>query len=97
VDAGWYVRARVCEQQVMSMPAVLHAHWKAADARTAVALANWTEDERVIRLQVPPGHGMPQRYHLQHDVMETRELGQTATLPLRLPPLGVALVECGTA
>src|SRR5205809_8058454 len=65
-----------CEQQVMSMPAVLYAHWQAADRRTAVALANWTEEERVIRLQVPPGLGIPPRYHLQHDLIETRELGQ---------------------
>jgi hypothetical protein len=34
---------------------------------------------------------------LRHDVMETRELGQMATLPLILPPLSVASVECGTA
>jgi hypothetical protein len=87
----------ICEQQVHSMPAVLHARWQAPDGRTAVALANWTEEERVMRLQVPPEHDRPQRYHLQHDALETVELAPTATLPLVLPPLSVALVECGTA
>jgi Domain of unknown function (DUF6259) len=32
----------LCEQQLLSMPAVLHARWEAPDGRTAVALANWT-------------------------------------------------------
>jgi hypothetical protein len=87
----------ICEQQVRSMPAVLHAHWQAPDGRTAVALANWTEDERVVRLQVPPQRDRLQRFHLQRDTLETVELAPTATLPLVLPPLSVALLECGTA
>jgi hypothetical protein len=65
--------------------------------RTAVALANWTEEERMVRLQVPPERDRPQRYHLQHDTLETVELAPTATLPLVLSPLSVALVVCGTA
>jgi hypothetical protein len=87
----------ICEQQVRSMPAVLHARWQAPDGRTAVALANWTEEERLARLEAAREPATPRRYHLQHDTLETVELAPTATLPLLLPPLSVALVEYGTA
>jgi hypothetical protein len=85
------------QQQVRSMPAVLHARWQAADWRTAVALANWTEEERLARLEAAQERARPQRYHLQHDALETVELAPTASLTLILPPLSVALVEYGTA
>src|SRR5205085_12342544 len=87
----------ICEQQLLSMPTVLHARWQAADGRTAVALANWTEEERLARLEAARELATPRRYHLQHDTLETVELAPTATFPLVLPPLSVALVEYGTA
>ena len=87
----------ICGQQLLSMPAVLHARWEAPDGRTAVALANWTEEERLVRFEVAREHATSRRYHLQHDRLETVELAPIGTFPLILPPLSVALVDYGTA
>jgi hypothetical protein len=76
---------------------VMHACWRAPDGRTAIALANWTKEEQVVRLGVSSEGLTPRRYHLRGDATRTVELDGTATTPLVLPPLGVALVECGGA
>lgn len=80
-----------------SMPAVLHAHWQAADGRTALALANWTTEERVVRLDEQGERQRKARYHRQRDTVETSELPQENALSLVLAPLSVALVEWGDA
>jgi hypothetical protein len=85
------------ERGLTTMPAVMHACWKAPDGRTAIALANWTKEEQVVRLGVSSEGLSPRRYHLRGDAARTVELDGTATPPLVLPPLGVALVECGEA
>ncbi|MDQ2831178.1 MAG: hypothetical protein M3Y74_19290, partial [Chloroflexota bacterium] len=88
-----------CDGQIHTMAAVLHAHWEAADGRTALALANWTADERVVHLDAIPAHDGPTRYHLQCDTLDMGDLdrGQAHPARLTLPPLGVALVEWGKA
>jgi len=85
------------ERGSTTMPAVMHACWRAPDGRTAVALANWTEEEQVVRLGESSEGLSPRRYHLQGDAPRTVELDGSAITPLVLPPLGVALVECGEA
>jgi len=81
------------EGQVHSMPAVLHAHWQAADGRTALALANWTTEERVVRLDEQGERQRKARYHGQYDIVETSKLPEARALRLALAPLSVALLE----
>ncbi len=75
------------------MPAVLHAHWQAADGRTALALANWTTEERVVRLDEQGERQRKARYHGQYDIVETSKLPEARALRLALAPLSVALLE----
>jgi len=81
------------EGQLHTMPAVLHAHWQAADGRTALALVNWTTEERVVRLDEQGERQRKARYHRQYDIVKTSKLPEARALKLVLAPLSVALLE----
>lgn len=81
----------MCDDRLMSMPAVLHARWEAPDGRTAVSLANWTDREQTVRLDGRGDGWVPRRCRMQGDELRTVERHQLAALTL--PPLTVALVD----
>jgi hypothetical protein len=80
-----------------------HQIWKATLTGSPRAIASPPDGRRIVvgadndRVQLLPERDRPQRFHLQRDTLETVELAPMATLPLVLPPLSVALVECGKA
>jgi hypothetical protein len=85
----------LCEGRVETFPSVLHACWAAPDGRTALALANWTQDERSTMLERPPA-GRTVRWHLlERDAPDSELLEETTGTEFVLPPLSVALVEYG--
>jgi len=85
----------ITEQGLISMPAVMHANWRSPDGRTAVALANWTEQEQIVQMGTSSEGLGPRRYHMRGDAPRTVECARASWTPLFLPPLSVALVECG--
>lgn len=79
------------DDQLTSMPAVLHARWEAADGRIAISLANWTDQEQTIWLESPCNGWLPKRCNLQGGKLQIIERDQLTTLTI--PPLSVALVD----
>jgi hypothetical protein len=81
-----------CEDRITTMPAVMHARWRAPDGRIAVALANWTRDEQMVQFAAA-SRTHRYRYHVQDDGVRTTTYSGMETLLLPLPPLSVALLE----
>lgn len=79
----------VCEQHVTKLASVLHARWQAPDGRTALALANWTTEERQVRIDLPPTASV----YLAGHTLDSYPIPAAGEHTLKLAPLSAALVE----
>jgi hypothetical protein len=80
-----------------AIPAVFHAAWQGPDERFAIALANWTGQPQDITL-----HDRRLGQQVTVTKVAKKQSNQRAatargSLPVKLPPLSMVLVECAVS
>jgi hypothetical protein len=89
------VATRVWTQdgEANAVPAVEHATWQARDGRMAVALANWTDDEQRVTVDLSATAHRAATMHLASDgAIEETPVASGAPASLCLPPHACALL-----